>query len=73
MKAMKLHMNYIQREGREFVELPVEEFEILQELAEDMEDLRELEDSIERQRDAPTIALDELRIKLGIKPDTDKA
>ncbi len=70
---MKLHMNYIQREGREFVELPVEEFEVLQELAEDMEDLRELEDSIERQRDAPTIALDELRNKLGIKPDTDKA
>ncbi|MDX9973641.1 MAG: type II toxin-antitoxin system Phd/YefM family antitoxin [FCB group bacterium] len=58
---MKLHPSYIERDGQvEFVVLPVEEFRMLQENLEVMEDLLDVRKAKEEEGAAETVSLDEL-------------
>lgn len=67
---IQIHPNFVERNGKNFVELPEEEFETLRELAEDMDDLMELEAALKEQGDAPTISSADLRKKLGLPQDS---
>ena len=59
---METHPSYIERDGQvEFVVLPVEEFRMLQEYLEDMEDLLDLRKAKEEEDAANTVSLDELK------------
>lgn len=46
--------------------LPIEEFEALREIAEDYEDLRDLREAKAQEYDAPAFSLTEARIRLGL-------
>jgi PHD/YefM family antitoxin component YafN of YafNO toxin-antitoxin module len=50
----------------EFVVLPYEEFEALQELLEDARDLIELEQAREAEAGEPTMSLDDVAKKFGV-------
>jgi PHD/YefM family antitoxin component YafN of YafNO toxin-antitoxin module len=55
-----VHPSYIERNGqKEFVVLPVEEFRLLQEHIEDMEDLLELRKARAEEGNSGTVSLDE--------------
>jgi PHD/YefM family antitoxin component YafN of YafNO toxin-antitoxin module len=61
-----VHPSYIERNGQtEFVVLPVEEFRLLQEHIEDMEDLLELRKAKAEKGDAGTVSLEEFTRTAG--------
>ena len=61
-----VHPSYIERNGQtEFVVLPVEEFRLLQEHIEDMEDLLELRKAKAEEGDAGTVSLEEFTRTAG--------
>ncbi|MCX7046944.1 MAG: type II toxin-antitoxin system Phd/YefM family antitoxin [Candidatus Sumerlaeota bacterium] len=57
-----LHPNYLKKNGkREFVILPVEEYDALRSLLEDAEDLRELRKAKKQEHGAPSFSLSEAK------------
>jgi len=64
---LDLHPNYLEKNGKkEFVVLPVEEYESLQAHLEDMEDLLDLRKAIAEEGGAPGLTVDEARKELGL-------
>ncbi len=64
---IQLHPEILRKHGKnEFVVLPYEEFEQLQELLADVQDLLELRAAKEQEAQAPTRSLDELKAKFGM-------
>jgi PHD/YefM family antitoxin component YafN of YafNO toxin-antitoxin module len=60
-----LHAQIIKKNGKkDYVILPYEEFLKVQEELEDYDDLRSLREAKEREKDAPTIGMVELRKKI---------
>jgi hypothetical protein len=65
--ALKLHPQYLIKDGkRQFVVLPYEEFEALQELLADAQDLIDLRAAKEEEADAPTTPLEDVKRQLGL-------
>jgi hypothetical protein len=63
---IELHPEILKKNGKsEFVILPYEEFLLLQERLADAEDLEDLRDAVRAEGDAPTISLEELKLKLA--------
>ena len=61
-----VHPSYIERNGHsEFAVLPIEEFHLLQEYLENMEDLLDLRHAKEEEGSAETVTLSELKQSLG--------
>lgn len=66
MATVSMHPSYLEKDGkREFVVLPIEEFEELQAYLEDLEDLLELRQAKAAEGDAPTVSLEEIKRRLG--------
>ena len=64
-----LHAQIIKKNGnKEYVVLPYEEFLEIQEELEDYKDLRCLREAKEKEKDAPTIGIEELKKKIANKP-----
>lgn len=62
-----LHPNILEQNGKkQFVVIPYEEFLQIQEELNDYEDLKELRQAKEAERDAPTISLEKAKKELGI-------
>ena len=67
MSALALHPEFLVKNGkREFVVLTIEEFEALQELLADAQDLIDLREAKEAEGDAPTLSLEEVKQQLGL-------
>ncbi len=67
MADLALHPEFLVKNGkREFVVLPYEEFEALQEVLADASDLIDLRDAKETEGDAPTVSLEEVKRQLGL-------
>ena len=63
-----LHAQIIKKDGKkEYAVLPSEEFLKIQEQLQNYEDLRSLREAKEAERDAPTIGIDELKKKIGVR------
>ena len=61
-----LHAQVIKKNGKkDYVVLPYEEFLMVQEELEDYDDLRSLREAKAAEKDAPTIAMAELKKKIG--------
>jgi len=61
-----LHAQIIKKNGKkDYVVLPYEEFLKVQEELEDYDDLRSLREAKEKEKDAPTIGMAELKKKIG--------
>ena len=62
-----LHPNILERDGKKaFVVLPYEEFVLIEEQLEELDDLKELRAAKAEEADAPTVTLDEVRRDLGV-------
>lgn len=67
MPDLALHPEFLVKNGkREFVVLPYEEFEALQELLADAQDLIDLREAREAEGDAPTVSLEEVKRQLSL-------
>ena len=65
---MDLNFQIIEKNGKkEFVVLPYEEFMKIQEELNDYEDLRILREAEEKEGDAPTVSLKEVKKKLNLE------
>jgi transcriptional regulator with XRE-family HTH domain len=65
---IKLHPEILKRDGKEqFAVLPYEEFLAIQELLEDMEDFRLIEQAKVNDTGEPGIPLDEVKKRLNLK------
>lgn len=65
---LQLHPEFLRKDGKEqFVVLPYEEFVALQELLDDARDLIELEAARATEKDAPSMSLEDVAKKFGIK------
>jgi hypothetical protein len=65
---VNLHPQIIRQDGKkEYAVLPYEEFLKLQERLQDYEDLRSLREAKEAEKDEPTIGIDELKKKIGVR------
>ena len=65
---IELHPEILKKNGKnEFVVLPYEEFQALQELLADAEDVLELRRAKAEEADAPTVSLDQARRELGLE------
>ena len=63
---IELHPQVIEKDGEKaFAVLPYDEFVRVQEEPEDYEDLRQLREAKEHDKEAPTITLAELKKELG--------
>jgi PHD/YefM family antitoxin component YafN of YafNO toxin-antitoxin module len=61
-----LHAQIIKKNGKkDYVVLPYEEFLKVQEELENYDDLRSLREAKEREKDAPTVGMAELKKKIG--------
>jgi PHD/YefM family antitoxin component YafN of YafNO toxin-antitoxin module len=66
---IELHPKILKKNGKsEFVILPYEEFVLLQERLADAEDLADLRDAVRAEGAAPTISLEELKLKVAPAP-----
>ena len=64
---IELHPEFLTKGGKkEFAVIPYEEFLRLQEILEDMEDLRDLRLAVEEEKDSPDYSLDEVREMLDL-------
>lgn len=64
---IELHPEILERDGKkQFVVLPYEEFEALQQLVGDLEDLRDLRVAKHDEGSLPTISLEQVKTELGI-------
>ena len=67
MADLALHPEFLTKNGkREFAVLPYEEFEALQEVLADAQDLIDLREAKEAEGDAPTASLEEVKRELGL-------
>lgn len=65
---IKLHPEILKRDGKEqFAVLPYEEFLAIQELIEDMENLRLIDEAKAADNGEPGVPLDEVKKRLGLK------
>ena len=65
--ALKLHPEYLVKDGKkQFVVLPYEEFEALQEVLADAQDLIDLRKAKEVEGDEPAATLEEVKRQLGL-------
>ena len=65
---IKLHPEILKRDGKEqFAVLPYEEFLAIQELLEDIEDLRLIEEAKANDTGEPGIPLEEVKRRLNLK------
>lgn len=65
---IELHPQIIEKDGKkEFAVLPYDEFVRVQEELENYEDLRQLREAKEQDKEAPAITLAELKKELGEK------
>ena len=63
---LQLHPQEVQQNGVELVQLPKTEFETLQQMAEDYQDLFDLEEAIEKNAGDPGMPYDESRKTLKL-------
>ena len=64
---IELHPEFLTKGGKkEFAVIPYEEFLRLQEILEDMEDLRDLRLAVEEDKNSPDYSLDEVREMLDL-------
>ncbi len=64
---IELHPEILKKNGKsEFVVLPYEEYEALQELLADYQDLLELRDAKSKESSKPSVPLTELKDQLGL-------
>ena len=64
---VKLHPNILEQNGeKQFAVIPYEEFLKIQEELSDYEDLKELREAKEAERNAPTVSLEKAKKALGI-------
>lgn len=64
---IELHPEILERDGKkQFVVLPYEEFEALQQLVGDLEDLRDLRGAKHDKGSLPTISLEQVKTELGV-------
>ncbi len=67
MGVLALHPEFPTKNGKkEFVVLTIEEFEALQEVLADAQDLLDLREAKEAEGDAPTLSLEEVKQQLGL-------
>ena len=67
MADLALHPEFLVKNGkREFVVLPYEEFEALQEVLADAQDLIDLREAKEAEGDAVSASLEEVKRELGL-------
>ena len=65
---IELHPEILQRDGKkQFAVLPYEEFLAVQELLEDMEDFRPMDEAKAADSGEPGIPLEEVKRRLGLK------
>ena len=64
--TMELHPEILTKDGAKFAVLPYDEFLRLQEMLEDAQDLFDLEQAIQEDRDGPSIPLDDLLKDFGL-------
>jgi PHD/YefM family antitoxin component YafN of YafNO toxin-antitoxin module len=65
---IQLHPEFITKNGKkEFAVIPYEEFEALQELIADMEDLIDLRAAKEEEANSPSVSLAEVKKQLGLQ------
>ena len=66
-KMIELHPEFLTKDGKkEFAVIPYEEFLKLQEILEDIEDLRDLRLAVEEEKDSPSYSLDEVKEMLDL-------
>ena len=64
---MTLHPQVLEKDGKkQFVILPYEEFERIQEMLDDFQDLKTLREAKAAEADAPTLSLDQVKRELGM-------
>ncbi len=64
---IRLHPNILEQNGKkQFAVIPYEEFLKVQEELSEYEDLKELRQAKEAERNAPTVSLEEAKKELGI-------
>ena len=64
---MTIHSQIIEKDGKkEFVIIPYEEFIQIQEMLDDLEDLKELRNEKEASKDQPTTPLEKVSKDLGL-------
>ncbi len=63
---MLYHTEYFEKNGENFVIIPVEEFKKMQEMLEDAEDILDLEKAMAEEQHIPGLTIDEVREKLNI-------
>ena len=62
-----LHPNYIEKKGKkEFVVLPIDEYNIIEETLNDYEDLIDLRKTKEKEKKMKTKSLDEVKKEIGL-------
>ena len=67
-KLLKLHPEILRKNGKEqFVVLPYEDFVRIQEALEDAEDLLLLEEARRKGKNSPSVPLDEVMRRFGLK------
>ncbi|WP_341739209.1 MAG: type II toxin-antitoxin system prevent-host-death family antitoxin [Microcoleus sp.] len=65
---IQLHPEFITKNGKkEFAVIPYEEFEALQELIADLEDLMDLREAKEEDANQPSVSLAEVKRLLGLQ------
>ncbi len=65
---IELHPNFLEKNGKiEFAVLPYNEYKMLQEILEDYEDLRLLREAKQKEADAPTVSIHDVKKDYGIK------
>ena len=62
----QLHTQELQQNGLQLIQLPKSEFEHLREMAEDYQDLLDLEEAIRKNADDPGVPYEEFRKTLGL-------
>lgn len=63
---LELHPEYIEKDGKEFVLVPSDEFRLIEEELLDLDDLRALRDTKVKYKDAPTYTISEAKKELGL-------
>lgn len=59
---IELHPEFISKNGqKEFAVLPYEEFLQIQELLEDLENIRDLREAKQEEKDSPSVYLDDIK------------
>lgn len=63
---MKLHVEIMKKDGKQFAVFPYEEFVEMERILDDAQDLIDLREAKTAEADAPTIGMDELKRRLGM-------